>query len=134
MYLRLQLQLDIIRKRSPQAKIIVIFLSLWGELLKYFKIDACPHSICDGLFRVDVFMNQANEFIVNEFESLEAVYYGKSILENTVTNHLKEYWYGKLMDIDLIQELLSRTIEIKDKNKAESLEKGRNSKRKKLQN
>ena len=79
-------------------------------------------------------MNQANEFIVNEFESFEAIYYGKSILENTVTNHLKEYWYGKLMDIDLIHELLSRTIEIKDKNKAEALEKGRNSKRKKLQN
>ena len=79
-------------------------------------------------------MNQANEFIVNEFESLEAVYYGKSILENTVTNHLKEYWYGKLMDIDLIQELLSRSIEIKDKNKVEALEKGRSSKRKKLLN
>ena len=46
--------------------------------------DACPHSICDELFRVDVFMNQANIFIVNEFESLEAVYYGKSIFESTV--------------------------------------------------
>ncbi len=53
--------------------------------------DACPHSICDGLFRIDVSMNQANAFIVNEFESLEAVYYGKSVLESAVTNNLKEY-------------------------------------------
>jgi hypothetical protein len=37
-------------------------------------LEACPHTICDGLFRVDVFMNQAGDFIVNEFESLEAAY------------------------------------------------------------
>ena len=76
--------------------------------------DACPHSICDGLFRVDVFMNQANAYIVNEFESLEAVYYGKSVLESAVTNYLKEYWLGKLMNIDLIQELLSTSRDRKD--------------------
>jgi len=58
--------------------------------------DACPHSICNGLFRVDVFMNNSNKFIVNEFESLEAVYYGKSIQESAVTNFLKEYWLAKL--------------------------------------
>ena len=79
--------------------------------------DACPHSICDGLFRVDVFMNQANAFIVNElFESLEAVYYGKSVLESAVTNYLKEYWLGKLINIDLlIQELLSTSRDRKTK-------------------
>ena len=76
--------------------------------------DACPHSICDGLFRVDVFMNQVNAFIVNEFESLEAVYYGKSVLESAVTNYLKEYCLGKLMNIDLIQELLSTSRDRKN--------------------
>jgi hypothetical protein len=121
------------KKAFPTGKDHCDLFEFVGRAVKVFQ-DACPHSICDGLFRVDVFMNQANEFIVNEFESFEAVYYGKSILENTVTNHLKEYWYGKLMDIDLIHELLSRTIEIKDKNKAEALEKGGSSKRKKLQN
>jgi hypothetical protein len=90
--------------------------------------DACPHSICDGLFRVDVFMNQANKFIVNEFESLEAVYYGKSILENTVTNYLKDYWYGKLIDIDLIQQLISTNScktkdEVVEKEKCSSVKK-----------
>jgi hypothetical protein len=51
---------------------------------------------------------------VNEFESLEkAVYYGKSIAENNVTNFLKEYWYEKLMDLDLIQDLLTRSCNIK---------------------
>jgi hypothetical protein len=92
--------------------------------------DACPHSICDGLFRVDVFMNQANAFIVNEFESLEAVYYGKSVLESAVTNYLKEYWLGKLMNIDLIQELLSTSRD--RKNEVVDLDNVRIVKKKKL--
>ena len=93
--------------------------------------EACPHTICDGLlFGVDVFMNQAGDFIVNEFESLEAAYYGKSIAENNVTNFLKEYWYGKLMDLDLIQDLLTKSCNIKVAE--EDLAKSRRVKRKTL--
>ena len=77
--------------------------------------DECPHSICDGLFRVDVFMNQANEYIVNEFESLEASYYGRPKFENAVTHFLKEYWSGKLKNVDLIRQLIDRSAEMRSK-------------------
>ena len=83
--------------------------------------DDCPHSICDGLFRVDVFMNQANEFIVNEFESLEASYYSRSTVENSVTHFLKEYWYEKLKSVDLIQQLIIRSSDLKSNEATENI-------------
>lgn len=71
--------------------------------VEFFRAE-CPHAICDGLFRVDVFMNDTKEFVVNEFESMEAGYYGKSELE--VTHFLKEYWAEKLMEVDQIKDLI----------------------------
>jgi hypothetical protein len=39
------------------------------KVVDFFQAE-CPYVICDGLFRVDVFMNKTNELVVNEFESL----------------------------------------------------------------
>ena len=51
-----------------------------------------PHSILDGLVRVDVFMSMAG-MVVNEFESLEAAYSSKKIEnELEVGSFLIEYW------------------------------------------
>jgi len=51
-----------------------------------------PHSILDGLVRVDVFMSMSG-LVVNEFESLEAGYYTKKMeSEFEVGSFLIEYW------------------------------------------
>ena len=60
----------------------------------------------------------------------EAVYYGKSVLESAVTNYLKEYCLGKLMNIDLIQELLSTSRD--RKNEVVDLDNVRSVKKKRL--
>ena len=57
----------------------------------------CPHSITDGLVRVDIMMNVDGVFVVNEFESLEAIYYGKDIEEESIVKtFLIKYWYKKI--------------------------------------
>ena len=43
----------------------------------------CPGFITDGLLRVDIFKNKDGKYVVNEFESLDADYYGAS------SSHLK---------------------------------------------
>ena len=65
-----------------------------------------------------------------QFSAPHTLYYGKSIAENNVTNFLKEYWYGKLMDLDLIQDLLTKSCNIKVAE--EDLAKSRRVKRKTL--
>ena len=47
------------------------FAKLAVERLK----EKCSHSIVDGLVRVDIFQNENQELVVNEFESLDANYY-----------------------------------------------------------
>ena len=59
------------------------------KAVEFFLVD-CPYAICDGLFRVDVFMNEYKDFVVNEFESLEACYYGSFESELAVTHFMKE--------------------------------------------
>jgi len=55
------------------------------KVVEFFQAE-CPYVICDGLFRVDVFMNQANELVVNEFESLEAQHDSIKAEENGLMN------------------------------------------------
>ena len=96
--------------------------------VEIFQVE-CPYSICDGLFRVDVFMNRSNELVVNEFESLEAAYYcSKGSLESAVTNFLKTYWLDKLTSLDIIKHLLNHSTELSS-NRKESAENSRKTKR-----
>jgi hypothetical protein len=64
------------------------------EALSALKMN-CNSAICDGLVRVDIFMNAKGKMKVNEFESLEAAYYSgdhkKELLLNT---KLEAYWDG----------------------------------------
>ncbi len=55
----------------------------------------------DGLVRVDVFVNQLGDFVVNEFESLEANYYStKNSVdqEAKVTRWLFNFWLKQLRE------------------------------------
>ena len=65
-------------------------------------------------------MNQANELVVNEFESLEAVYYSsRSSLENAVTDFLKSYWLDKLFTLDIIKQITDHNSNMESMNKVE---------------
>jgi len=57
----------------------------------------CPGAITDGLVRVDVFQTATKSLVVNEFESLEAIYYHQ--LQYTTTNKLILYWKDKIKSI-----------------------------------
>eukprot|EP00597_Dinobryon_sp_UTEXLB2267_P016104 CAMPEP_0201096512 /NCGR_PEP_ID=MMETSP0812-20130820/5481_1 /ASSEMBLY_ACC=CAM_ASM_000668 /TAXON_ID=98059 /ORGANISM="Dinobryon sp., Strain UTEXLB2267" /LENGTH=158 /DNA_ID=CAMNT_0047350809 /DNA_START=837 /DNA_END=1313 /DNA_ORIENTATION=+ len=72
--------------------------------------ESCPHAITDGLFRVDVFETKLGELVVNEFESLDAAYYGDGRDSSFhVTNFLFEYWLQLLTKIDIIQDLILKS-------------------------
>lgn len=72
--------------------------------------EHCPYAITDGLFRVDVFQTKLGELVVNEFESLDAAYYGGGRdISFHVTNFLFEYWLNLLTKIDIIQGLVRQS-------------------------
>jgi hypothetical protein len=59
----------------------------------------CPYAILDGLVRVDIFENQNNRLLVNEFESLEAMFLGSqqvAALEGTIRENMSIYWYDRI--------------------------------------
>jgi hypothetical protein len=68
------------------------------ELLQFAKLavkrllSSVPHAITDGLFRVDIFQDKQNKFVVNEFESLDANYDGNEMYECLTTNFIRAYW------------------------------------------
>ena len=71
------------------------FAELSVELLR----RRCIASHADGLIRVDVMQTLEKNFVVNEFESLEAAYAGNSIRETSQThNFLREYWAKNVFD------------------------------------
>lgn len=81
--------------QSPHDELI----TFCKDSLKCFKSN-CPHAITDGLFRVDVMQMRSGKFVVNEFESLEANYYGKlESQEFVVSLFLKNYWINKIRSI-----------------------------------
>jgi len=55
-----------------------------------------PSFIMAGLVRVDIFCNLLGEFVVNEFESLEAAYFKSFDAEIQVKVALSHYWAGIL--------------------------------------
>jgi hypothetical protein len=59
----------------------------------------CPYAILDGLFRVDVMQTKDGEYVVNEFESLEAAYYKGDYEEALVHTFLEKYWFEKLTSL-----------------------------------
>ena len=94
-----------------------------------FQVE-CPYAICDGLFRVDVFMNQSNQLVVNEFESLEATYYSSREKDQTsVTSFLKDYWLSKLASLDIVQQITS-SVEVLGRDGRESATQDDNTKKK----
>lgn len=57
----------------------------------------CSHSITDNLVRVDIMVTKDGRFVVNEFESLEANFSGKSVEEEAkIKTFLISYWYKKI--------------------------------------
>jgi len=74
-------------------------LSFCKESLALFKSN-CPSAVVDGLFRIDVMQMRSGRFVVNEFESLEANYYGKiETQEFVVSLFIKNYWRTKIRDV-----------------------------------
>lgn len=59
----------------------------------------CPHSITDGLVRVDIMYSSFFDcMFVNEYESLDAVTYSTVFgEEESLKNQLVEYFYDKLI-------------------------------------
>jgi hypothetical protein len=71
---------------------------------------SCPEFLCDGLVRVDIFQDKYGDFIVNEFESLEANYYTFNIDDMKLTEKLTDYWMEKIFQFVEIINLHSNTI------------------------
>jgi len=62
--------------------------------------ERCPESITDGIVRVDVFQNQEGRYIVNEFESLEAITYaggGRVDIDIYLFDLKTNYWIEKVL-------------------------------------
>lgn len=79
---------------SPHNELV----SFCKESLALFSIN-CPHAVVDGLFRIDVMQMRSGRFVVNEFESLEANYYGKiDTQEFVVSKFINNYWKIKIRD------------------------------------
>lgn len=61
--------------------------------------------ILDGLVRVDVMLSNSGTLVVNELESLDAVFYSRRHSEaTTVTSFLNHYWEKKIFES--LQKLL----------------------------
>lgn len=71
------------------------------EALDNVKIQLDDRLVSEGLFRIDVFQRKSStssnaEYIVNEFESLDAAVYGKVVEECKLRSSLVGYW-GKII-------------------------------------
>lgn len=58
--------------------------------------SACPASITDMLFRVDVMQLSSDKFVVNEFESFEALACGSRGNDMAVCPFLVKFWSGQI--------------------------------------
>ena len=76
-----------------------------GIIDRLSKSSSVPF-ILDGLIRVDLFKGNEGELVVNELESLEAMYSSQSCSngEDRIDNHLAYYW--EMILYELICELL----------------------------
>ena len=74
------------------------YLSLWK--MRCSVTSRIVHTLSlDGLFRVDVMQTKDKEYVVNEFESLEAAYYSGDYEEAVVHTFLENYWFEKLTSL-----------------------------------
>ena len=74
-------------------------------------------------------MNQSNQLVVNEFESLEATYYSSREKDQTsVTSFLKDYWLSKLASLDIVQQIIS-SVEVLGRDGRESATQDDNTKK-----
>ena len=85
----------------------LIRMSLRGfkesELIAFAKetLDLLPEDeyILDGMVRVDIFRNDDGYLVLNEFESLEATYFTKSVTrKGNLEDFLEAYWERKFYD------------------------------------
>jgi hypothetical protein len=71
----------------------------FAELAVEMLSKRCKGSHTRGLMRVDIMQTLGRNLIVNEFESLEAIYLSASPSETTDTQHfLREYWAHTIYD------------------------------------
>jgi len=82
-------------------------------VVEMFK-SKCTSAITNQLFRVDVFQNQDNELIVNEFESIDADFTAAGFsgsVECTarVANFLEEFWFEQLLSFERISNISTTT-------------------------
>jgi hypothetical protein len=70
-----------------------------SQALQKFR-DAVPFAITDGLFHIDIFQTAAGQMVVNEFESLDAVYESRVPGGDAATyNFLQNYWHEKIQSL-----------------------------------
>jgi hypothetical protein len=68
------------------------------ESLRQLKAKR-PGTITNGLVRVDIMLSDNGNMVVNEFESLEAVYNTTPSNDICVVNCLKSFWHCSLDSI-----------------------------------
>lgn len=71
-------------------------ISFAYNALKMLETSCRGSCILDGLVRVDLFKSNDGKLVVNEFESLEARYFGDVAEMTQVENFLKDYWEIKI--------------------------------------
>jgi len=71
-------------------------VSFAKEMLELLR-SSSNHCILDGIVRVDIFKSNSGHLVVNEFESLDALYTGTSeSCTNNTDLFLNLYWEGKI--------------------------------------
>jgi hypothetical protein len=74
----------------PHARLF----SFADSAIQRAKGNGCPGLIISGLLRVDIFINKSQQFIVNEFESLDAEYCSSEHVNEASTKmFLENYWH-----------------------------------------
>jgi len=69
----------------------------------------CAGSLCDFIIRVDIMSREDGSFVVNEYESFEAIFYSNDFaLESTTQEFIRRFWSSTVKRIvnDLIPILL----------------------------
>jgi hypothetical protein len=68
---------------------VIAFASYAVNLLS----ERFPEAVLDGLVRVDIFITAENKMVVNEFESLEADFFGADhTLNSAMEQRMRNYW------------------------------------------
>mmetsp|Transcript_12932 Transcript_12932/g.17625 ORF Transcript_12932/g.17625 Transcript_12932/m.17625 type:complete len:383 (-) Transcript_12932:1967-3115(-) len=60
---------------------------------------SCGAFLCDGIVRVDLFCTERGNLVVNEFESLDASFFGTMDQESQTANFLQAYYVNMLRNL-----------------------------------